>query len=186
MPTSEFKAVGFTEALNFLKGLDEKTNRKLLVSSMRVAAKPLVKSAKALAPEFNSSASDIFGNKPAALQGALKRSIGVITVRQKKSNEAIVYVGPKKLKTSTLTKRKKQGNYINKNDGWFRHFIIKGTAGYTIKKGKAKGTYMPGQKANPFMDKAANITKQAVENGLTQSITKAVNSYIKRKGITLR
>ena len=141
---------GFEEAINFLKDLNPKYNRKVLISSIKKGAKPFVKAIKNETPQAERAVIEWFGKK---------RIIGTIVSKQKNQNYVSVLVGPK-------LKRPKRGKVTiadmqNKNDPWFRHFVIRGTAGYTIKKGKNAGRFIPGQQPNPFVDRAFNSTSSS-------------------------
>lgn len=170
----EFKEIGFDEAVRFLKSLDDKVNRRLLAASLRVASRPLVREAKRRAPVAERNMREFWGEQRKVPPGTLKKSIGTILPKRKRDTLAEMFVGPRKTKP---------GRKRIKNDAWFRHMVIRGTAGYTIKKGTRAGQFMPGQPANPFMDQAKAATASQVTNSLEKSITKAVNNYIKRKGI---
>lgn len=173
---------GMKEAQQFLRQLDDKVSRRLLLSALRRASRPLVRAGKAQAPVADRAMKEFWGSQLQIAPGTLKHSIGTITPKRKNEKLAEMYVGPKKLKSSMRSKRIKSGKMlVNKNDAWFRHFVIRGTAGYTIKNGKNKGKYMPGQAANPFMDRARSQSGPMVTNELEKSLVTSINSYVKRK-----
>lgn len=170
---------GFEDAVKFLKTLPENINRKVLVSSIRRASRPFVAAVKREAPIATRKQMEYWGaakDKRLIEPGLLKKSVGVIVAKAKNKNFLSVYVGPKKTKAGS---RKRIAN-----DAWYRHFVIRGTAGFTIKKGKNIGRFMPGQAANPFVDRAYSQTGTQVGNAIEANITDAVSAYCKRKGIT--
>lgn len=167
---------GFDTCVKFLKELDERVNRKLLQRALVIAAKPLVRQARAIAPEWHKTTKEWWGEQRDVPPGTLKRSIGTILPKSKSDKFQSMFIGPKKTKP---------GRKRLKNDAWFRHMVIRGTAGYTIKKGPRRGQFMPGQEPNPFMDKAYMQVGGMVENELKNAVTTAVNQYCKSKGITV-
>jgi len=179
---ADFEEIGFKDAVKFMKGLEEKAQRPTLLAAMRIAARPLSKEAKRLAPVAERNVREFWGNRLTVTPGTLKRSIKYIVPKAKKETLAELYVGPKKAK-----KRGKNfdGKTINASDGWFRHFVIRGTSGKTIKSGKNKGRFIPGQPANAFMDEAANRTAGLVNSELEKAIKLANQRYCKRNNVTI-
>lgn len=169
---------GKDECMSFLKGLDEKVNRKLLVASLRVASRPMVRMAKQLAPVAERKMVEYWGKRRTIQPGLLKRTVGTIIPKMKSEKNAEILIGAKRPRNRFKSKGKQSDE--NKDDPYFRHMVIRGTAGYTIKKGPRRGGFMPGQQPNPFIDKAAELTQSQVESALTASLEKAINSYIKR------
>ncbi|MDP2336064.1 MAG: hypothetical protein Q8N05_06380 [Bacteroidota bacterium] len=169
---------GKDECIAFLKGLNEQTNRKLLLGSLRDAARPLVKMAKQLAPVAERSVKEFWGKRRIIQPGLIKKSIGTIVPKKKNEQFAELLVGVKRPRNKFKSKGKQSEE--NKDDPYFRHMVIRGTAGYTIKNGPRRGGFMPGQKANPFIDQAVNLTQSQVESALTGSLEKVINAYVKR------
>lgn len=172
---------GFDESVKFLKTLPDKINRRILVSSMRKAARPFVAAIKARTPVATRSQKEFWGQQRRINPGLLKKSVGVITAKQRNTNFVSVYVGPKRLK-SAMRGKVKTGSE-NRNDPWYRHFVIRGTAGFVMKTGKNKGRYMPGQPANPIVDQAYAQVGTQVGNNIEKNITDSVKAHCKRNGV---
>lgn len=172
----ELKEVhGIEEARAFLKELDKEVSDRIIRQSLRVAARPLIRAAKRAAPVAKSAVVEFWGQRRTINPGVLKNSITSWIPKRPDPDLSEIYIGPKKLKPG------KQKQAENKNDAWYRHFIIRGTAGSTIKTGKLKGKYIKGQAANPFMDRAYSTASAQVGAELDKNITDAVNSFVKRK-----
>lgn len=169
---------GQDECIAFLKGLDEKVSRRLLLASLRVAARPMVRMAKQMAPVAERKMIEYWGKRRVINPGLMKRSVGTIVPKLKNEKLAEILVGVKRPRNRFKSKGKPGDE--NRDDPFFRHMVIRGTAGYTIKKGPRKGGFMPGQQANPFIDQAAQLTQNQVEQALTSSLEKAINDHIKR------
>lgn len=163
------------EARATLKELHKHVSDNILRQSIRMAARPLIAAAKKEVPVADRSVVEFWGQRRTIKPGVLKKSITSWIPKRRDPDSAEIFVGPKKLKPG------KQKQAENINDAWYRHFVIRGTAGWTPKKGKMKGKYIPGQKANPFMDRAYAAAASHVGQELEKNITQAVNSYVKRK-----
>jgi HK97 gp10 family phage protein len=147
--SAEFNLDGFNQVMAALKKLDkELVSRKVITSAARRAAMPLVRDAQKRAPRFPYRRVDWYGRRKEIPAGALKNSIGIINARS--SDDPGVKVGPR------------VGGKNRKWDGWFAHFVEFGTAGYTAKRGKLKGRFIPGQRAQPFMQPAYESTQPEV------------------------
>ena len=179
---ADLQEIGMGEAVTFLKGLEERAQRSILLSSMKIAARPLVKEAKRLAPIAERNVREFWGKRLNVPPGTLARSIKYITPKRKSATMAELFVGPKKAKKRG---RNYTGKTINNSDGWFRHFVIRGTAGGTIKTGKNKGRFIKGQEPNPFMDDAVKNVGNLVGAELERNIIEGVRRYCKRKGVTV-
>ena len=178
---ADLEQIGVNEAKEFLKGMEERARRTVLLGALRAAGRPLVKEAKRLAPIAENNVREFWGKRLEVIPGTLKRSIKYTTPKRKSDTLAELFVGPKKIKPG----RSRGTDGINKNDAWFRHFVIRGTAGATIKTGKNKGRFIPGQEPNPFMDDAYKISGAMVGAELEKNIIEGVKKYCKRRGVTV-
>ena len=167
---------GMDDAVRFMKGLEEQTARKVLISALRDASKPLIKAAKQEVPVAGRKTVEFWGKRRIINPGVLKKSIRAVVPKRKSEQFAEMYIGPIKKRKGKTTKAAAE----NTNDAWYRHFVIRGTAGFTVKKGKNKGKFMPGQAANPFMDRAASRAGMETTSTLEKSLTKTINKYIAR------
>jgi hypothetical protein len=131
-----------------------------------------VSSIRKQAPIANRTVREFWGKRMNIEPGSLKRSVRAIIAKKSPPGELHTYIGPMKL---SMKKRAKAENNTLSNDGWFRHFVIRGTAGYTIKKGKNKGKYMPGQAANNFVDRGARAADGAATARFEKDFDKLVN-----------
>jgi hypothetical protein len=141
---------GMDQAIETLKELRISLANKELKAALRPALRIYVNAIKKQAPVSSRTVREFWGKRMKIQPGSLKKSVRAIIAKKSPAGELRVYVGPMSLSNK---KRSKAENNTVGNDGWFRHFIIRGTAGYTIKKGKNKGKYMRGQAANPFVDR---------------------------------
>ena len=169
---------GVEEAVKLMKELDDKTSRKAQIMILRRAARPLVRKMKQLAPEAERNVREFWGNKLTVEPGTLKRSIRSIIPKHKKDRYVEILIGPTKWKAGKRKNAAKQGK-TNRSDGWFRHFVIKGTAGKTIRI-KGKRRYIPGQAANPFPDRAYSMTGAQVSDLLEKEIITVVNKVVNK------
>jgi hypothetical protein len=172
------KVEGIQDAIKMIKEMEIATSRKIVIMSLRKASRPLVSSMKGLAPLAENRVREWWGKRLTIEPGTLKRSIRSIAPKAKRENKIELLVGPTKAKAGARRKMTETGS--NKNDGWFRHFVIRGTAGYTYKKGKNKGRYIPGQSANPFVDKAYSQTASKVSGELEKEIVSNINKVINK------
>ena len=161
------------EAIEQMKLLDEAARRKTLLSALRRASRPFISAAKRLAPQAENNVREFWGKRLNVEPGTLKRSIRAIVPKRKSDQLTELLIGPTKAKAGARRKMTEGG--INRNDGWFRHFVIRGTAGATIKKGKNAGRYIPGQQANPFVDKAYNQSGGQVSDELEKAIVNNIS-----------
>lgn len=173
------KVEGIEQAIAQMKQLETATSRKVLIMALRRASRPLIKQMKQLAPEAERNVKEFWGKRLTVEPGTLKRSIRAIVPKRKSDRLAEMLVGPTKLKKGRRANIAKKGSAV-RNDGWFRHFVIRGTAGFTIKKGKNKGRYMPGQAANPFPDKAYSQSGEFVSRELEAAIVSQLNKILSK------
>jgi HK97 gp10 family phage protein len=169
--------VGMEEAIKKMKELEVATSRKIMLTALRRSARPLIKTMRNLAPKAEKNVREWWGKRLEVEPGALQRSIRAIAPKKKSERFAELLVGPTKAKAGARKTMTQKGT--NRNDAWFRHFVIRGTAGYTVKKGINKGRYIPGQAAQPFVDEAysqsgGNVSKE-LERSILMNINKIVN-----------
>lgn len=169
---------GINEAVRLMKELDDKTSRKAQIMILRRAARPLVRKMKQLAPQAERNVREFWGKRLTVEPGTLKRSIRSIIPKHKKDRYVEILVGPTKWKPGKRSKAAKDGK-TNRSDGWFRHFVIRGTAGKTIRI-NGKRRYVPGQPANPFPDRAYSMTGSEVSNLLEKEILTVVNKIVNK------
>ena len=165
---SDIDFEGFDEVQNCLKQLPEMARVKTLLAAQRKAAKPLVKTAKQLAPKANRSQTEWFGSRRKIAPGVLKKSIGYITNR--KGKYPGIDVGP----------RTSKGRKKSKFDAWWAHFVEFGTAAFTVRKGKLKGKVFPGQAAQPFMRPAYDQHKDDIPRIMAEELRKGVDKIFKK------
>lgn len=127
------------------------------------AGKLIVQSAKAKVPvstkphkRYNTKGKVVATYYP----GNLKRSIGIVSFKEKKGK--ITFVGPR------LYKKDSYGDFKgNKIDGWYGHFMEYGTA--------------QGQRAQPYMRPAYDETKETVKKKLEQGMQSLFNGFNPKK-----
>lgn len=172
--------IDYSQALDFLKELNLDKTRRLLNPSLREGAKPIVETAKKLAPVARRRVIEWFGKRRTINPGVLRASIGILYPKKESKNVGFVFVGP-----ITKNKRKKGANPNNTDDPWYRHFVIHGTDGYTVKRGKMKGRKFRGQEGKPFMDKAMEVTSGTFATGLEKALIRRVSTYARKHNITV-
>lgn len=154
------------------KGFDAKFLRRVLSSALT----PTLNAARRNAPDRT---------------GLTIKSLGKIQL--KKAKFVSMIIGPRVKGRFRATRK------IETNKGaWYAHFAEFGTDGYTVKKTRRfflggqfitikKGTFIPGQKAEPFMRPAYDSTRKIVEDRFFDSFIKKFNKEVNRlagKGIT--
>lgn len=153
---------GIKELQDAMKHLPEQFNRKVLTATARKAAKPLITEARANAPVSAVSRVEWYGQRRKVKPGQMRKSIG----SRKTSNreDPGVKVGP------------------SRKNGWWSHFVEFGTAGFTIKKGKNKGRFIPGQRPQPFMMPAYNSVKTEMVQTFNTELKGVLDKFLTKYG----
>lgn len=151
---------GAKELKAILKKMPENFTRNVLTSVARTASKPLVEEARRLSPVSRINRVEWWGQRRKITPGQMRKSI---TARKSNFNEpAGVSVGP------------------TRKNGWWAHFVEFGTAGYTVKKGKMKGRFIPGQQATHFMQRAFSNTSNKIVELYEENFRKILYRYLKK------
>lgn len=154
------KIDGIEDLQKIMKRMPENFNRNVLTAVARKAAKPLVEEARRLSPVSRISRVEWWGKRRKIEPGQMRKSI---TARKSNFDQpAGVGVGP------------------SKKDGWWAHFVEFGTAGYTVKKGRNKGRFIPGQPAKSFMKRAFVITSNEIVSLYQENFKLILDKYIKK------
>jgi len=103
----EARLIGGKELEEVLKKLPEKVNKRILNSAARLAAKPLIKSARRKVPKRTRN---------------LEKSIGT-RIKGRTGNQSVAMIGP-------------QTGKRRRYDGWYAHFVEFGVSGISRKKKK--------------------------------------------------
>lgn len=144
------RVTGAKEVDNVLRGLPSQVTDKILQNSFADAAKPLVQSAKSLAPKGETlNLSNSIGVTKEPAKTLVNRAVGQIQV------------GPQR-----------KGKY----KGYAGHLIEFGTTVRETKSGANRGNVTP----DPFMEPAFNQTKGQVENRINDSIGSKLSAFMKR------
>lgn len=151
---------GMEKFQKMMKEFPEEFNRKVLTAVARKAATPLIEDARSKAPVSKISRVEWWGKRRKITPGQMRKSIG--SRKTSFSEPAGVKVGP------------------TRKNGWWAHFVEFGTAGYTVKKGRNKGRFIPGQRPQPFMKPAFNETKSEIVKIYTESFQDILYKYIRK------
>lgn len=144
------RVTGAKEVDNVLRGLPLQLTDKILQNSFADAAKPLVQSAKSLAPKGETlNLSNSIGVTKEPAKTLVNRAVGQIQA------------GPQR-----------KGKY----KGYTGHLIEFGTTVRETKSGANRGNVTP----NPFMEPAFNQTKGQVESRTNDSIGRKLSAFMKR------
>lgn len=142
---------GFRELQRKLEKLGEtRQTRRLLIPVLKSAARPTLKAAKREAPVSQAPHHRYSNGKIVATYepGNLRKSLGVITVKDRKN--ASIIVAPR-------------AGAKRKFDGYYAHMVHEGTVN---------------QPANPFMERAFAQTKGQVSNDAARRTAKVVQRQI--------
>jgi HK97 gp10 family phage protein len=151
---------GIEKFQKLMKEFPEEFNRKVLTAVARRAAVPLIEEARGRAPVSKISRVEWWGKRKRITPGQMRKSIG--SRKTSFSEPAGVKVGP------------------SRRNGWWAHFVEFGTAGYSVKKGKNKGRFIPGQRPQPFMRPAFNDTKDAIIKIYADDFREVLYKYIRK------
>lgn len=161
MPANaNIKIEGIEDLRKIMKKMPENFNRNVLTAVARKAAQPLLEEAKLRAPVSTLTRVEWYGKRRKIKPGQMRNSI---TARKSNFNQpAGVGVGP------------------TRKNGWWAHFVEFGTAGYTVKKGKNKGRFYPGQPARHFMEKSYIATSNQVLYIYKENFRSILYKYLKK------
>jgi HK97 gp10 family phage protein len=156
------KVEGLEEVQRILQKLPDALTRRELLKMFRQAAKPVVLSAKANAPNDT---------------GNLAESIGTITGKSK--TFPTVYVGAKVKKRGAIRRMKKKGGKVNhyNTGGWYAHFV---EYGISVDRKRRRRGKTGSTTAQPFMQKAIAQNKSAIEKNTSRVIKQFVLRHAKR------
>lgn len=192
MSNLNIQVTGFEELKAKIKELsNDKGKKQELLLILRQVAKSTLQAAKTTVPVQRSYSNLI--SRRSVIGGSLKQSLGFITGKKGNAKDnPTIYVGPRVFKG-------KKGEESGRNaygNGWYGHMVHGGHAVYrnnqnrnkALKSGrkksvlarvtnKRKGNVVNNVPANPFLDKAFEMTKTSA----TTDSEKRVAKFIQRR-----
>lgn len=134
---------------------DTRTLRRLTIPVLKAAARPTLAAAKSMAPVGTRFRTRRSAGKPAATYapGNLKRSLGILTVKDRKNAAIVVAV---------------RAGKNRKNDGYYGHMVEGGTVN------------MPAQ---PFMGPAFRKTRGQVSKSAERKVERVIQTQIHKAGL---
>ena len=174
----EIKIEGLEQLNSILKQLPDEVNKKVIVSGLKKAARPLVDSARQEVPRHSGQGAESIGARFVRGSGTLP----------------VIDVGPK---------------VRGKNSGWYLRFVHWGTEDHTVRKRGYKAranaerrgekgvisrmrlvdtyvirwaTKVKGVRANPFMQRAFDKTKDKIIAAMGDEVAASVEGFFRKNG----